>query len=161
NVGFPVNDVWVLTNANASEETTPIWIQLDPTGNVPPVRAGHATVYDFASDRLIVFGGHTDADVFVLNNASGANTNPNRRPTWTRLNPAGELPAGRFNAAVSYDPASNRMIVFGGTSGPNFLNDVWILSNANGQGGTPNWSRLLPAGTPPTPRFLHSSVYDS
>jgi hypothetical protein len=60
------------------------------------------------------------------------------------------------------------MIVFGGNSlittccPYNILdyNDVWVLSNANGQGGTPTWAQLQPQGTPPSPRSQHSAVYD-
>ena len=41
-----------------------------------------------------------------------------------------------------------------------FLNDVWLLSDANGL-GTPAWTQLSPAGTPPIPRLFHSAVYDA
>jgi len=58
------------------------------------------------------------------------------------------------------------MIVFGGTdlAGPNSLtdyNDTWVLSNADGTGGTPSWTKLNPAGGPPEARRIHSAIYDS
>src|SRR5262249_11228267 len=40
-------------------------------------------------------------------------------------------------------------------------NDVWVLTNANGLGGTPTWVPLLPSGTPPAPREGHAAVYDA
>jgi len=63
----------------------------------------------------------------------------------------------------AYDPASNRMIVFGGRDreGKN-LNDVWVLVGANGIGAH-QWVELIhngAAGSPPA-RSGHSTVYDS
>src|SRR5581483_9103274 len=70
-------------------------------------------------------------------------------------------PAVRVAHSAVYDVASNRMIVMGGRSGSVQLNDVWVLSNANGLGGPPSWMQLLPGGTPPPPRGLHAAVYDA
>ena len=60
-----------------------------------------------------------------------------------------------------YDPASNRMIVFGGrdTNGNN-LNDVWVLTNANGL-GTGQWINLIANGPRRSRRSGHSAAYDS
>ena len=49
------------------------------------------------------------------------------------------------------------MVVFGGVdSTARYLNDVWALSLA----GTPAWTQLTPAGTPPSARSDHSAIYD-
>ena len=54
------------------------------------------------------------------------------------------------------------MTVFGGlTSTAGRANDVWVLSNANGLGGTPSWTQLSPTGGPPPPRQNHSAVFNS
>jgi hypothetical protein len=55
------------------------------------------------------------------------------------------------------------MIVFGGElfSSSTLLNDVWVLSNANGLGGTPAWTKLKPTGVLPGTRFFHTAVYDA
>src|SRR5208283_2373974 len=84
--------------------------------------------------------------------------------SWTRLFPSGTPPAARDAAPGVYDPASNRMIVFGGRNakGEN-LNDLWVLKNANGLGGTPQWINLIPngaTGSPPA-RSGHSTAYDA
>ena len=86
--------------------------------------------------------------------------------SWNPLSPTGTTPAARgLNGAPGvFDPASDRMIVFGGRnhSGKN-LNDVWVLVNADGSGATPQWVNLIPngaAGSPPA-RSGHSTVYDS
>src|SRR5947209_951037 len=86
--------------------------------------------------------------------------------TWTQLAPSGAPPSPRgfHGASAVYDPSSNRMIVFGGRdSSQNNLNDVWILTNANGMGGASAWINLLPANSPgaPASRSGHTAVYDA
>ncbi len=162
----PRNDVWVLSNADA-QAGNPGWTQLSPTGGPPSAREGHSAVYDAAGNRLIVFGGDdasgtpaANAEVWVLSGADGtAGT-----PVWTQLSPGGTPPAARTGHGAAYDAAANRMIVFGGDDGPpcgTGLNDVWVLTNANGTGGTPVWSQLSPAGSPPGPRAHALTTYDA
>src|SRR5688500_13213227 len=52
----------------------------------------------------------------------------------------------RFHGAA-YDQVNNRMIINGGAPSGcgSGLNDTWVLSNANGLGGPPAWSRLAPS----------------
>ncbi len=70
--------------------------------------------------------------------------------TWIELNPTGGPPPVRVLHSAVHNPANNRMIVFGGLNGAGFagvdpkLNDVWILENADGLGGTPNWIQPQP-----------------
>lgn len=45
-------DTWALTLGD-----TPSWTQLSPGGPQPPVRWGHAAMYDPAADRMIMHGG--------------------------------------------------------------------------------------------------------
>jgi uncharacterized protein YbjT (DUF2867 family) len=51
------------------------------------------------------------------------------------------------------------MTVDGGWDGTNLLGDTWVLSSANGQGGTAAWTQIVPLTTAPTRRF-HSAAYD-
>jgi N-acetylneuraminic acid mutarotase len=163
-IGFcsgAVNDVWVLTNADGTGGA-PSWAQLNPSGIPPNLRQGPRAVYDSATNRMIVFGGMTNAcgtasnAVWVLTNANGLDG----APAWTQLSPIGPGPAARGSHTSVYDAGSNRMIVFGGTTATGFVNDVWVLANANGLGGTPTWTQLSPAGGSPTARSSHSAVYD-
>jgi hypothetical protein len=84
--------------------------------------------------------------------------------SWTQLSPSGTPPIARTGTSGVYDSASDRMIVFGGRDGSgNNRNDVWVLTHANGEGGTGQWIRLIAngaAGSPPA-RSGHSAVYDS
>jgi hypothetical protein len=146
--GIYLNDVWSLSLAG-----TPAWTELTPTGTPPSARSRHTAIYDPVGDRMVVFGGY------------GPNSCPNDTwalslagtPAWTELAPTGPLPYGRVDHSAIYDPVRARMVVFaGGLYGPGPGNDVWALTLA----GTPAWTELTPAGTPPTPRYMHSTIYD-
>lgn len=168
--GTDQNDVRVLTNADGTGGA-PAWVTLAPTGSPPPIRNSTAAAYDQANNRMIVFGGSNRPcpscslveynDVWVLENANGLGGTP----AWTQLAPSGSPPAGRSFPSVDYDPVTNRLIVFGGNQSElsplGFFNDVWVLTNANGQGGTPEWIELSPGGTSPPERTVHSSGYSS
>jgi hypothetical protein len=138
------------------------WARILPDGGLPSARDGHTAVLDSTSDRMIVFGGKSDAgalnDVWVLTHATGGNY-----PAWIALAPTGTPPAPRTNATAVYDPASNRMIVHGGDDGaasPTPFGDTWVLTNANGTGGTPAWIALTPGGAPAA-RTAHAAAYDA
>jgi len=174
------NDVWVLTNANGLGGTPPTWIQLAPTGGLPAGRNQPAAVFtsgasapassgDGAHNRMIVFGGQngsgsgggTYAEVWVLSNANGLGGTP----SWTQLSPTGGPPPGQYGPTAIYDVANNRMTVFGGGAQGSGVptNAVWVLSNANGLGGTPAWTNLVAegaAGAPPA-RQDHMPGYDA
>jgi len=166
--GFPapcVNEYWVLNNANTAT-VTPSWLQLTPSGTPPLARMRHSIAYDSATNTLIVFGGYDCTstyfnDVWVLSNANDASGTP----AWTQLSPTGTPPSGREGASTVYDSTSNSLIVFGGdsdfTNGSNPLGDVWVLSHANGTGGTPAWTEITPAGIGPAARSGHTAIYDT
>jgi len=153
------NDVWVLSNANG-QGGAPVWTQLSPSGTAPSVigEEGASAVYDPGSNRMILYGflGYPD-QVWVLTNANGQGGTP----TWIQLSPSVTGPPKTSQATV-YDPSSNSMIVFGGTYGFStvYTNDTWVLSNANGLGGTPYWTQLSPTGAPPSARAGMATVYD-
>lgn len=154
-------NVYVLSHANGLGGD-PTWQRLDPVGPPPPPRDGHSAVYDPTSNRLIVFGGDNCCgqrygDTWVLTHANGLGG----APEWLPLTPNGELPAGRVSHSAVYDATRNRMLVFGGATASGPLNDVWVLSGANGMEGTPTWRRLDPRGALPEARSGHSAVYDA
>jgi len=168
--GPGLNDLWVLTNADGTGGQ-PQWIQLIPTSPLP-ARFRTGAAYDPNTNRLIVFLGETgdqaqlanDSNVYIITNANGTGSNP---PAWTQLSPTGAPPPGRWINPIdlSYNPATNSLIIFGGAAGkPNdrvTYNDTWVLTNANGLGGTPSWMKLSPSGQLPAPRMYSSGFYDS
>jgi len=167
--GQTLFDAWVLSHANGLGGT-PVWTRLSPSGNKPPGSGGHTAVYDATNNIMIVFGGANSTitaetnGVYALSHANGLGG----APVWTRLlaNGSPGSPAKRGSATAVYDPANNRMIIFGGLlipdplTGPGGLNDVWVLANANGI-GTPVWTQLNPTAGPPGSRFFHTAVYDA
>jgi Galactose oxidase, central domain len=163
----PLNDVWVLTNADGTGGS-PNWIKLIPSGGPPAAREMHAAVYDQANNRMIIHAGYTMpgycegviGDVWVLSNADGTGG----APTWTQLFPAGTTPFRRTHGAA-YDSINNRLMINGGPPagcGPG-VNDTWVLTNANGLGGTPAWTQLAPTAPADFPSDMSdgNSGYDS
>ena len=63
--------------------------------------------------------------------------------TWIVLSPVGSPPVTVPRPAF-YDAANNRMTVFfpGNPIIGGLGNQVWVLDNANGLGGTPTWIKL-------------------
>ena len=76
--------------------------------------------------------------------------------TWTQ--PAFEgSPVAQEAQAGIYDALRSRMLIFGGWDGARSLNTTYALSLT----GSPAWTRVDAAGTPPDGRYAHSVVYDS
>lgn len=157
-----LNETWVLENASGVTGV-PTWVQLFPTGPLPPSRADHVAVYDQTNNRMTIFQGFGPtgnlSDVWVLINADGSAGTPQ----WTKLSPSGGPPSAKADSAGVYDPVTNHLTIFAGwicCSGPS-LNEVWTLSNANGLGGTPVWTQLAPTGSQPSPRVGARAIYKS
>ncbi len=137
------------------------WSMLSPAGPSPVERYGHTAVRDPIGDRMVMFGGYTWVAPAGRLNDAWALTMAGL-PQWSQLAPAGTPPDTRFRHSAIHDPVRGRMIVFGGCADDNMdftgthFDDVWVLS----LGATPTWTRLIPAGTPPAARQLHSAVYD-
>jgi len=71
--------------------------------------------------RGVGAGGYYN-DTWVLTNANGVGV-----PSWKQLTPA-VRPSVRFFHAATYDPTSERMIIFDGVGTGGLLNEVWTLS---------------------------------
>lgn len=160
--------LWSLKNVMGS--ATPVWDSVSAGGSsLPTARTQHKAVYDPVGKRMIIWGGvgqnqdFIEDRLWVLTNADGSGGTP----TWVQLSEgAGPSPSSRFGFSMVYDTGSNRAIVFGGVEKngdtTTELNDVWVLTNANGLGGDSAWLNITPAsGSVPNPRMMHSAVYDS
>jgi hypothetical protein len=127
--------------------------ELEPSAS-PGARYGHTIVYDRAGDRFVFFGGTSDNGA-TLHNGAWEFTGGN----WTALTPSGTAPSARMHHTAIYDPASERIIIFGGDNGTSALNDAWALDLTGGGSGA--WVALAPSGTPPSARYTHSAIYDT
>jgi hypothetical protein len=142
------NEVWALSFAG-----NPTWTQLTPTGTPPAPRSWHAASYDRLRDRILVSCGQTStgfsSEVWALSLAG--------TPAWTKISPATGGPGGRYAHTTVYDAANDRLVLFGGLDGAGIArNDVWALSLA----GTPAWTQLTTAGTPPSARYGAGALFD-
>jgi hypothetical protein len=163
--GFPapcVNDYYVLQSADNQNGVTPNWVAVTPTGTAPSARALHASAYDANTNTLIIFGGYNCVstyynDVWILSDAN----DQSGTPSWTHLQPTGGPPSARESSSTVYDSTTNNLIVYGGDAGGNPFGDIWILSHANGNGGTSAWTQLSPSNNGPAARSGHTATYDS
>lgn len=158
---LPIRSLLVLL-ALASVAPAQTWVELAPSGTPPP--AWSATNYDAANNRLIAYFEGNPAvnpaysnQVWVLTNANGLGGTP----VWTKLTPTGTPPFSNGAASVVYDEALNRLIVYGGcyANCSPAISNVFVLTNANGLGGTPVWQES--SVTNPQARDGQSAVYDS
>lgn len=164
-------DLWVLNNVTDTG-VGHSWGKVSFSGSRPSARYGHRAVYNEENSRMIIWGGlvdpvggiiEEDDRLWVLTNANGVNG----EPAWVDLTEDGVRPKHRAGFSAVYDSANNRMIVFGGAdiSGDEtvLLNDIWVLTNADGSGDTsPAWQEITPSdGNIPYGRALHSAVYDA
>lgn len=137
-------DVWELPFA------TNAWNMLSPTGGPPTPHDFGGAAYDLAHRRMLLysgFGPHNTpiGDVAWALSLDGA-------PQWTALSIG---PAGRYGAPGAYDPVGDRLIVFGGFDGTNWLSDTWALTVATGA-----WNEMTFSGSAPSARTGHSAIYD-
>lgn len=72
--------------------------------------------------------------------------------TWQKITPANSAPPGRRDAAMVYDAARKRLIVFGGRSGAGTRNDTWAFDL-----GANRWQELA-SGTAVKPPARFSMV---
>jgi hypothetical protein len=127
---------------------TPGWTAATPP-QLPRGRENHSLVADASRNRLLLFGGRDSLgalrnDVWQLDS--------NR--VWSQIVPIGTPPSPRAGHTAIYDPARDRMIVYGGAT-PDPLDEVWALDFS----GTPQWLPIVATGAPPG-RSQHSAIYD-
>jgi Galactose oxidase, central domain len=87
----------------------------------------------------ITFG--SDASIGVSDSAS-----------WVQLSP-GSSPPARSYLAMTYDPDSSRIIMFGGFDGTGYLNDTWTFDGVT-------WTQVVVSHSPPV-RANAQIAYDS
>jgi hypothetical protein len=152
---YYLNDVWALTLSD-----TPTWTRLLPAGTPPMGRTNAVGIFDPTRDRMVVFGGYYYLGGYThyyLNDVWALTLSD--PPTWEELAPTGPPPAARVGHAAIYDPARERMVVFGGyfyDGALHLLNDVWTLTLS----GPPAWSEMLPASAFPEGRSGHTAIHD-
>jgi len=111
-------------------------------------RAYHAAAYDFARERMVVFGG------YKMNYTALSATWEFDGTSWTQTAPS-VSPGPRGRHAMVYDLARDKIVLFGGTQlvyGVSSLDDTWEFDGSVWVQGTPTLSPLA--------RFDHAMAYD-
>jgi hypothetical protein len=127
---------------------SPQWATSSPTG-LGPGLYDHTAIYDSAGDRMVLFAGSGELPTKVLACLSLAGS-----MAWVDLAPVGVPPFERSNHAAAYDPARDRMIVFGGAAST-VLQDLWSLQMVGLV-----WTKLNPSGQLPPARGGHLMIHD-
>ncbi|MFX0009779.1 MAG: Kelch repeat-containing protein [Candidatus Hermodarchaeota archaeon] len=146
------NDTWAYDyNTNTWEELT------NPTH--PSPRGAHTMTYDSESDRIVLFGGSRLSVTFDDTWIYDYNTN-----SWVEQNPS-VSPIQRSRHGAAYDSESDRVIIYGGTTGGfnsqshifdgktwayDVNSDTWTQIDQGpppGPGGVPGYSIVLLIGS--------------
>jgi hypothetical protein len=129
--------------------TAPDWTTLT-TSNTPAGRYDHGVCYFETPDGIgsvLMQGGTvgatTTTDTWLLNTLTGAWTNATTTPA----------PSQRWDVAMAFDRARNRVVLFGGQYSTTVKNDTWEFDGTN-------WTQLSPA-TVPTARRFTAMAYDN
>ncbi len=118
--GSVLNETWAYDPDGNS------WAEVEPPSPVPPGRVAHAMAYDVTSGRLIMLGGR-DAAGANLDDAWAYDSMAN---SWTQLKPSATRPSARSGQSIVYEPASGRLVMFGGRlrAEGELLDDLWACS---------------------------------
>ncbi len=122
------------------------WTERHPATS-PPDRYGAALAYDPAIGKLVLWGGaHAIDGTYYADTCTWDGT------TWTEQPSPTSPPAG-YGAAMTYDPATSSMLLFGGENGLADTNSTWSWTSSG-------WTQLAPASSPPA-RYAAAMTYDA
>ncbi len=123
------------------------WIEVKPTGDVPPPVSGHTMVE--MNGKFYLFGGQTVDGRSILNTLFVCESSGNE---WKKEVPANDPPAARYgHSAVVYN---RKMYVFFGQGAQGNLDDVWAYDYAQ-----KTWEKqTTPSTYVPEARNNHASA---
>ncbi|MCR9246851.1 MAG: kelch repeat-containing protein [bacterium] len=124
------------------------WSLLAPAATGPGPRRHAVIEYDWSRNEVVLFGGFLPGTTAALNDTWVFDGT-----SWSQLNPA-MRPSVRGAAAIAYDVAGGRMILFGGRDffASSHLQDTWSWDGVN-------WSPVASAVQPLT--VQPSMAFDS
>lgn len=116
-----------------------VWTQRSSAA-FPPPRFDHSMVYDRKRARIVMFGGRGSSGASLMGDTWEWDGS-----SWTRALPA-LSPTPRAGHAMAFDPASGRVLLFGGIQlGGPIVGDTWSWDGTS-------WEQLFPAHAP-SPRW--------
>jgi hypothetical protein len=144
--GLDDSDRTILNDTWSYDPAANTWTELQPVGAVPFARFEHDMVYDPTSQTAILFGG-TAGGMTGLNDTWAYHPESGE---WTKLQLTGDVPLPRFRHAMAFDTARGEVIVFGGDSGWQVLDDIWTLQLSEvpaESSDDSSWTELPAVGT--------------
>lgn len=136
------------TNYYEMDSSTGTLTLISTSGNTPAAKVHYCVghyVNDATDNIMIVFGGYNGSAYTSLVSELNLETG-----VWSTLTVSGSAPSIRAQAtSCMYKNASNQncMLIFGGTNGSVWYNDLYELNLS-----TLTWTLLAPSGTPPIAR---------
>lgn len=146
----PNNEVWSLSLSGS-----PQWTQLSLPGTPPAGRSLHGAAWDGSGNNMIIFGGYVSGgpyqnDLWVCDMSGGG---------WNEIPPVAS-PGFIDNAASFFDPARNRLVVFGGYVNGALSNQLWVRGSTE----SASWMQIPQVGSWPSARsgarFVHDATGD-
>eukprot|EP00744_Colponema_vietnamica_P001005 GILI01001724.1.p1 GENE.GILI01001724.1~~GILI01001724.1.p1 ORF type:complete len:759 (+),score=208.95 GILI01001724.1:203-2479(+) len=129
------------------------WTKIEPGGVSPTPRAAHAaTCVDQL--QLVIYGGATGGgslasdDLYLLDLRLGQ-----EQSQWMIVPVVGPTPGRRYGHSLAFSKPF--LIVYGGNTGTEPVNDVWCL---NVERAPFAWSKLQTTGQAPVARVYHSAA---
>ena len=137
--GVYLNETWIYNGTTWSLVSVP-----NTATGAPSARVGHCLAA--SNTTLIMFGGSVSSGEIKNSTWSFNGT------AWTKLNPA-TSPSARAGAAMAYDTANSKWVVFGGMNEYNYLPETWTFDGTT-------WTQVHTA-TVPAGRVGAQMCYDS
>lgn len=142
------------------------WTREEPPAS-PPRRNGAGMAFDEARGEIVLFGGDgvgtpnqctlRPMNICIdLDGEGGSSGDLNDTWTWdgeawAERSPA-HSPGVRMNAAVAYDAARERVVLFSGVNVGGLFHDTWVWDGED-------WSEVTPQGQPEA-RFSPAAAFD-
>ncbi len=123
-------EVWALSLSG-----TPSWSRLEPEGETPAPRFAPSVAYDPAGPSLLLVGADDGSAGELWRLSLGG------VPAWSRVAISGGPGTLRNEPAAGFDPASRRLLAFGGYTDWGMESELWIL---NLSGASPAWTLATP-----------------
>jgi N-acetylneuraminic acid mutarotase len=118
------DDTWVF------DPQTRIWTEMNPT-NSPPVMYGQAMLYDWTSQKILLWGGHElhyrNGEMTSHNYGNSFWNYDSAENTWKQAANSKSPPARYWHQLV-LDSSDGKLLLFGGNGNQGFLSDTWTYN---------------------------------
>jgi MYXO-CTERM domain-containing protein len=137
------------------DSETAVWQKVGSSA-IPDGRYLQAVAFDSTRNVAVMFGG----EIWNMNMGTGAPSGETwewspATAHWTNRTSAG--PQARSGAAMAYDAARNKFVLFGGRAGSGYnYEDTWEWDPTTGA-----WTDVTTAGSHPAARAQHVMVWES